>query len=875
MKNLILIIPFLAFGLNAMDLPLNLANRHAGSTRQLYEVDKLIGMMVQFRLESDTADSVLTSGNGTFLMELPEAVNDRCDGFHADPPPHDSLYFDHQLQALSNYYEKATNGHQTFDRIMLGDVYQLPRYMFEYASSDTALGRLFAESVELARTELEEVFTENSMIVLFHAGIGQDFAIPFLDPTPWDLSSAFIDEAMLINENPVILNGFEINRGILLPETQNHLYYDAIEDIFYGETDFCDYQVGLTGTFAFLMGYALGLPQMFNIESGNPGVGIFGMMDQGSNNGRGVIPALPTAWTRILKGWTEPDLLTDSGDYQIVKNGYSNGGETIDQVYKLPISTDEYFLVENRNNWLKDEKSIDDIRRDQADNNIMAHWFDVVTEEMTVDQIQIDPVSQVILGFDHYDYGLPQSGLLIWHIMEPDPEDYFLGINNDRDHRAVHLEEADGAVDIGFESTALFVDPTNGWGWDMWYAGNDAFFYANPGEKTDNPFDLLIFDNVTSPNTRSASGAETFISLSSIGEAGDLMTFTYTSQNGLPVFYLSENAIEYVGNGYSAIDSTSAIYYIQDGNLFIVSAESEDSLPLADENIRVLTRPGCPPYSTIPSSDYHSSYLDENCQVTNSNLLPMGMIESIDLVTTADQFYSLGDIDGDSLDEMIEQDNGQLSATNINGTSANGFPVEGNFSGTPLIADINGDDDPEIIVREENDIIIFNATGKRIRTIASADPNSELALIPFWDKTDLALVDGNRLLLFPLNFDYCYWLNTHGQPSNEPMVTGVHIADPNSVTGISGHRVYNYPNPVTDDQTTFRYFVGSDVHKVSITIYDAAGFKTDELVNTDVTANEYNETFWNTRSLDSGLYFAEVKPDAGQSELVKVVIIRK
>ena len=36
------------------------------------------------------------------------------------------------------------------------------------------------------------------MIVIFHAGIGQDFSLPFLDPTPEDIPSTYIDNNMVI-----------------------------------------------------------------------------------------------------------------------------------------------------------------------------------------------------------------------------------------------------------------------------------------------------------------------------------------------------------------------------------------------------------------------------------------------------------------------------------------------------------------------------------------------------------------------------------------------------------------------------------------------------------------------------------------------------
>ena len=79
-----------------------------------------------------------------------------------------------------------------------------------------------------------------------------------------------------------------------------------IEDIFFNENDYCDYQIGLTGIFSLLVGYAIGLPPMYNTETGDAGVGVFGLMDYGSNNGRGVIPSPPNAWSKIYMGWEDP-----------------------------------------------------------------------------------------------------------------------------------------------------------------------------------------------------------------------------------------------------------------------------------------------------------------------------------------------------------------------------------------------------------------------------------------------------------------------------------------------------------------------------------------------------------------------------------------
>ena len=82
----------------------------------------------------------------------------------------------------------------------------------------------------------------------------------------------------------------------------------------------------------------------------------------------------------------------------------------------------------------------------------------------------------------NYDIGLPESGLLIWHIDEAIINDglFSYSINSDLLYRGVDLEEADGAQDIGYVSLDIFNDPTSGWFGDMWYKGNSQYMFANP-----------------------------------------------------------------------------------------------------------------------------------------------------------------------------------------------------------------------------------------------------------------------------------------------------------------------------------------------------------------------------------------------------------
>ena len=53
-----------------------------------------------------------------------------------------------------------------------------------------------------------------------------------------------------------------------------------------------------------------------------------------------------------------------------------------------------------------------------------AYWFDTVIDELD-SKITISENS-VITSIDNYDYGLPGSGILIWHIKKIDGEKQFM-----------------------------------------------------------------------------------------------------------------------------------------------------------------------------------------------------------------------------------------------------------------------------------------------------------------------------------------------------------------------------------------------------------------------------------------------------------------
>ncbi|SVC74127.1 uncharacterized protein METZ01_LOCUS326981, partial [marine metagenome] len=292
---------------------------------------------------------------------------------------------------------------------------------------------------------------------------------------------------------------------------QNHLYYD--ESIFSQLSNPCDVQYSITGTLAMMIGFSVGLPPLWDIQSGQSGVGVFGLMDQGSNNGRGIIPAPPDAWTSIYAGWSTTLIIPSFSKVELINN-------TQNQIAKIPISQNEYFLIENRSNWFRENVSIDSARYVVWEKtNTYPEFINVLIDSVGVKKNEYGVITEI----PNYNLGLPASGLLIWHIDEQKIHEGMgsFSINSDRNHRGIDLEEADGAQDIGYVSN-LFTDPSSGYWGDMWFSDNQEYYRANADGN-------MNFSTFSYPNTKSNSGANSGIKINKISKVGEKMSFEYSS----------------------------------------------------------------------------------------------------------------------------------------------------------------------------------------------------------------------------------------------------------------------------------------------------------------------------------------------------------
>jgi M6 family metalloprotease-like protein len=495
--------------------PLNVVTNYSAGRRSQSDTPdtvRILALRVQF------VKDLLKTTTGDGLFDLSSSSD-----YVIDRPPHDKHYFEQQLLALRNYFSTVSNGKLVLETQVLPsgstDAYQLPQNMIYYSGEEDQKkqkqrwAELLRDAVLAARDQDAPLFSQYDAVIVFHAGVGKDFAFDF-NETPFDIQSAFIDFQTLhetLGADWAAYPGIEvgndvtIKEGIILPEMQNQK----------------GYTLGLLGTATLLMGSQLGMPSLFNTETGRPGIGKWGLMDQGSYNFYGLIPAHPDAWTKIYMGWEEP-VVVNSLEQAVIG---SAGTHSAPHILKVPISSTEYFLLENR----QEDVNGDGITYGRDENGVRVK-FD------SLGAIAVEEGLGVITRIDEYDYGLPGSGILIWHI---DETEIMMGlasnsINNDPERRGVDLVECDGPQDIG-QVYSMF---TPGYGteagdyWDPYWADNLSHKYVN-GEKP------VEFSATSIPNSDANVGGKTHIRMDHFSDKDTLMTLSISSdfhRKGFPQY---------------------------------------------------------------------------------------------------------------------------------------------------------------------------------------------------------------------------------------------------------------------------------------------------------------------------------------------------
>ena len=890
------------------------------------------------RISFQEDELLSTTGNGQFLMEN-KGID--CGDYTLDTAPHNKLYFESQIEAVDNYFRDVSYGKFGLDIDQstvypsgTSESYSLPNkmnYYNPYVENDLQekrLTELFRDALEIADSLDNIDFSSYDLVLVFHAGIGQDFSLPFLDPTPEDLPSTFIDQKMIeehLGVSSLNFNGSEISKGILLPETQNHLLFEVSESMFSDASEPCEYQYALTGTFALMIGFSIGLPPMWNIETGNSGIGIFGLMDQGSNNGRGVIPSPPNAWSRIYSGW-------ETATNSIFFENIFLPSRSENNIIKVPINDSEYFLIENRSNRVRNGMSLDSIRVLMVENNTYPPYIEVLQDSIGLTKSS----NGVITSVPNYDIGLPASGLLIWHIDENIITEKInnFSINNDLENLGVNLEEADGAQDLGYSSIFPFNDPSSGYFGDLWFKGNSQYELANPTMKGMLP----EFGHSTFPSTESNSGSKSFIVIENISSAMDTMNFNIinsfiinyfpdTAAHVRSIFDTNNDGLNEIIGGIDTlyIAKISDSEGIQKNNFHPVNYQDLDILFTSDNNntkIHILERNNDSSiytvyehyfsgnttslisqnnidslvYPLILKNDVTLEFKSQNqwqnyskrvfgtpnnfgIDISESGIQIDGFTEPIRKWGEVKFVYVAGiDLDQDSkLDVLALDEIGKLYAFNHDLISLSGFPTKTLFTAPILSRDLFGNPFPEIIgkSKDSTSIIILNNKGNIIYNISTKKDDPLICLAEI--NNNNSIVTESIIYSFDpfSNSNGNEWSFEDGLQKNRTIE--LLYSDSNEVSDNLLIRSYMYPNPIKKGNGTFRV-ESFNADFIEVIIYDLLGVQVQSFTkNLSQCCNQINEWIWETNDFEVGVYFAfvNIKNDGNnQSEIVKIAVLK-
>jgi len=280
---------------------------------------------------------------------------------------HDAAYFTTLMDRLARYYAEASSGRLRILPLMTETVVTLPEPRARYVQRPSVLASDAARAFVATASEADRRLLERARaLIVFFAGPGRESHVEGGDPgDPWSNYTALVPPVDRFTEACVI----------------------AEEEV----PPFSNF-----GVLSHEFGHLLGLPELYAPGAAkHEGIGVWGLMGQGTWLGHGDQPPQPEAWSKLHLGWLDVETI-DHSTLGVTLPAV----ERTPRVVKIPAAPgnpQEYYLLENR-------------LREGADAR------------------------------------LPGEGLLVWHVDERMKA--FRTAQQNPAHKMLHLVEADGRGDL-------------------------------------------------------------------------------------------------------------------------------------------------------------------------------------------------------------------------------------------------------------------------------------------------------------------------------------------------------------------------------------------------------------------------------------------
>ena len=663
----------------------------------------VIAVMIEFQPDAND----LTSGTGVFDGGLPYLENEPT---NIDPLPHNQAYFESHLDFASNYFQQSSDGQLTIDYQILPTVYRLDKEMKAYSpTGKTFTNEKLASLIVDSWSKVEEsngfddinltgLNPDNTAFIIFHAGIGRDIELvgTSLDITPQDIPSITLkknDLASLLEQPnfdgiPVANGAFRVTNSLIIPRTESRRGLDIQENEFV-------FPLSINGLLCASIGSHLGLPDLFNTETGESGIGRFGLMDGASFfSYQGLFPPEPSAWEKIFLGWVTPFQISEEtiGDVSLS----ASSSNDLNNIARYNLSSSEYFLLENRYRDLNNDGVTLTIRKN--DGTEVQQTFTNDNDTFIFQESDFDDLFEkgVLINVSDFDWSLPggfdigpdnnegtaddrflNGGILIWHIDESLIDKKLengIGVNSDPNRRGVDLEEAEGSQDIGkplngaLDNSAAFGIP-----FDFWWAGNNftVITLGNEIKLYKNEFTPESF-----PNTNSNSGARTFVRFYDFSENLPTATFKIDEFTDLDfgfdqVLSITENNSDFYteSNNYHDFYPLSTGFYTSGIDSFIVIPRNQNITAIR------ISDPSNTSYQISSASNQQPLISDQIITALNPVTASNFLVTSFDWNAVTESFDQIWQVDTTANNGFLSSQDGDslfLDFTNVALDPANG-----------------------------------------------------------------------------------------------------------------------------------------------------------------------------------------------------------